>query len=218
MTSFTRFLVAAAAVGGFAVPAVAQYNPYPVQSYPGYQPQYPQQGSPTYGQPTYGQQGYSQQPYGQQPYGQQGYGQQGYGQNPVGQIIDQLLGNRYTVTDRTAVSQCASAAIAQATAQYGGRYPGNGYGQSYGYNQSRNNGYAYNPAGMMRVTSITGVQRRSSGLRVSGTMSSGAGYGSQYGNQNAAYANNVTFRCNVDYRGAVTNVRIGGRSDGYRPY
>jgi len=54
-------------------------------------------------------------------------------------------------------------------------------------------------------------------------MSSGyAGqYGNQYGyNQNRNYAaGDLTFRCNVDYRGAVTNVKIS-RNDNvtYRRY
>ena len=140
---------------------------------------------------------YPQQAYPQQAY--PGYGQR-YAQNPVGQIIDQLLGNRYNVTDRQAVSQCASAALAQAAAQYGNSY-NRGYGQTY-------NGY--NRGSTMRVTAITDVQRRSNGLRVSGMMSSGnGGNGGQYGYQNRGYAqNDVSFRCNVDYRGAVTNVRI----------
>ena len=56
---------------------------------------------------------------------------QGYSQNPVQQIIDSLLGNRYNVTDRQAVSRCASAALTQAQAQYGGGY--SGYGNGYGY-------------------------------------------------------------------------------------
>jgi hypothetical protein len=178
MTSRTMFLAAAAAIGAVAVsaPASAQYQ----QSY-----QYPQY----------------QQPY-QQPYAQpyQGYGQaygQGYAQNPVGAIIDQLLGNRYNVTDRQAVSQCASAAMAQAGAQYGG----------------------YRGGGGLRVTSITDVQRRNNGLRVSGLMSSGYGgqYGYQNGYQNRGYAaQQLSFRCNVDYRGAVTNIRIGGNR--YRGY
>ena len=65
---------------------------------------------------------------------------------------------------------------------------------------------------MARVTGITNVERRNNGLRVSGLMSSGAG-GRGWGNQayNPAYANvqsDLTFRCNVDYRGAVTNVRV----------
>ena len=85
-----------------------------VTTYPGY----PGQTYPGYGQPGYGQSGY----------GQPGYGyNQGYGQNPVGQIIDQLLGNRYTVSDRTAISQCASAVMSQAQTQYRGygAYGGN---------------------------------------------------------------------------------------------
>ena len=185
MNSFTRYLAAAAAIGGLSAPLAAQ-NPYP---YANQQPAY------GYGQPAYGQPGYNQ----------------GYAQNPVSQIIDSLLGNHYNVTDRQAVSQCASAAMTQAAAQYGN----NGYGNN-GYNR----GYGYN--GAMRVTSITNVQRRNNGLRVSGTMSSG--YGSQYGNhygnqsgyQNRSYAaGDVSFRCNVDYRGAVTNIRIG-RNEAYR--
>jgi hypothetical protein len=189
MHSFTRFLAAAAAVGGLSAPLAAQApyqygypQGYPQQTYPGYQPQ------------AYG-------------YGQQGYGQQGYAQNPVGQIIDQLLGNRYNVSDRQTVSQCANAAMIQARSQYGGGY-NQGYGQGYGG--------GYNRGGAMRVTSITDVQRRNNGLRVTGTMSSGydgqygGGYGNQYGYQDRGYGQ-VSFRCNVDYRGAVTNVRIGRR-------
>jgi hypothetical protein len=214
MTIRTHYLSAAAAIGALAVPAAAQ-TPYP------YQQQYQQVPQPYAGQPGYGygQQGYSgyNQGYGQQGYSgyNQGYGQQGYsgynqgyGQNPVSQIINSLLGNRYNVTDRQAVSQCASAAMAQAAAQYG-----NGYNQSYG-----NNGYNRSYSGAMRVTSITDVQRGNRGLRVSGLMSSGyAGqYGNQYGYQNRGHAQgDVSFRCNVDYRGQVSNIRIG-RNNAYR--
>lgn len=179
-----HFLAAAAAVGGIAAPAAAQYG-YP-------------QGYPSAGQPY----GYAQ------PYGYQ----QGYAQNPVEAIIGQLLGNRYNVTDRQAVSRCASAAMVQAQNQYRG-YGQQGYNgqQGYGYAQGYQQGYA---APAMRVTAITDVQRRSNGLRVTGLMSSGYGgqYGNQYGNaygyQNQAYGD-VSFRCNVDHRGAVTNIRIG---------
>jgi hypothetical protein len=66
----------------------------------------------------------------------------------------------------------------------------------------------------MRVTSITEVQRRNNGLRVSGLMSSG--YGGQHAYDNDRYAaGDVSFRCNVDYRGQVSNVRIG-RNNAYR--
>ena len=100
----------------------------------------------------------------------QAYGyNQGYAQDPVSQIINSLLGNRYNVTDRQAVSQCASAAMTQAQAQYG-----NGYNQGYG-NNGYNRGYQQRDAG----DSITDVQRRNNGLRVSGLMSSG--YAGQYG-------------------------------------
>src|SRR6476619_7566877 len=112
MTIRTHYLAAATAIGALAVPAAAQ-SAYPY----GYQqqnPQYQQVPQPYPGQPGYGyQQGYP------------GY-VQGYAQNPVSQIINSLLGNRYSVTDRQAVSQCASAAMTQAAAQ-----SGNGYNQGY---------------------------------------------------------------------------------------
>jgi len=209
-------LSAAAAVGAMAVPASAQ-STYPYQSYP------VQQTNP-YAQPT-------PQPYPGQPgygYAQQGYAQPG---NPIEQIIGQLLGNRYNVSDRTLVSRCATAAVAQAQAQYGSR---NGtYGQQgYGYDQRyANNGYN-NAYSQMRVTSITNVQRRqNNGLRVTGLISTGA-YAAQYGDayryQNQGYADqryadpryaqaaDLSFRCNVDYRGAVTSVRVGRYQAGYR--
>ena len=189
MTFRMKYLAAAAAIGALAVPAAAQTAyPYSYQqpAYPQYQQPYtPQQAYPAYGQPAYG---YNQ----------------GYSQNPVSQIIDGLLGNRYNVNDRTAVSQCASAAMTQAAAQYGGGYNNRGYGN------------AYNAAGGMRVTSITDVQRRNNGLRVTGLMSSG--YGGNHAYQNNGYQNrgygDVSFRCNVAYNGAVTNIRI--RQSEYR--
>ena len=205
MTMFKSVLTAAAVIGGLAAPAMAQ-NPYP----------YPQ---PAPGQPGYGY-------YPQQPgYGQPGYGYQNQNPNSLGSIIGQLLGNRYNVTDRTAVQQCASAAMQQASAQY---RPQNGYGQppygnAYGYNNNRGYGQGYNGQGynpMMRVTAITNVERRQNGLRVSGLIDSRGGYppqGQAYGYQNQGYAatGDLSFRCNVDYRGAVTNVRIR-RANTYR--
>jgi len=197
MTNFTKFLAATAAIGGLAAPAAAQYQ------YPQPQQQYQQQ----YQYPQYQQ---------QYPQSYQGYGQ-GYNNNPIGQIIDQLLGNRYSVTDRQAVSQCASAAVAQAQSQY------RGYGQNYnGYNRGYGQGYAQGYAmPAMRVSAITDVQRRSSGLRVKGVISSGyAGYHGNggYAYQNQGYARgDLSFRCNVDYRGAVSNVRLSS-NDGYRNY
>ena len=200
MTIRLHYLAAAAAIGALAVPAAAQ-TAYPY----GYQQQYQQVPQPYPGQPGYG---YAQQGY--PGYAQPSYGyNQGYAaQDPVSQIINSLLGNGYNVSDRQAVSQCASAAMTQAAAQYG-----NGYNRGYG-----DNGYNRGYNGAMRVTSITDVQRRNGGLRVSGLMSSGyAGqYGNQYDYQNRGYAQgDVSFRCNVDYRGQVTNLRIG-RNNAYR--
>lgn len=144
------------------------------------------------------------------PYPQQGYAQQG----GIAGIINQLLGGRYQNNDRTAITQCAAAAQQQATAQYQPRYQ-QGYG---GYPQQYNQGY-----GMARVTAITAVERRRNGLRVTGTMDSGMGYAAQgypqpYGNAyGQGYAGgDLTFRCNVDYRGVVTNVRVNRNRSMYR--
>ena len=199
-----HLLAAGAATIAVAVPAAAQ-SPYPYA--------YPQQAYPQYQYP--------------QGYGQQGYGypgQQGHGQNVVGQIINQLLGNRYHVSDRTAVTQCATAAMAQASAQYRPRGYPQAYGQNYGHGYGYGYGYpgykqGYNPA--MRVTAVTDVRRQSRGLRVSGLMSSGmhAGYppyGRAYGYHHQAQSD-LTFRCNVAYNGQVTNLRIG-RTNQYRRY
>ena len=186
--TISRILTAAATLGALAAPAAAQYYP----QYPQYPQTYPQQAYPQY--PQYPQQGYPQQAY---PYGYN----QPYSGNPVVDVIDQLLGNRYSVTDRYAVRQCANAARNQAMGQYGG------YGQGYGgYNQS-GRGYA----STLRVTAITSVERRSYGLRVSGLLGSGGGYGNQYGQygyQNGYAAGELAFRCNVDTRGVVTNIRL----------
>jgi len=210
---------AAAAVGAIAAPAAAQAPypyPYPQPAPQAYPPGYAQQYPPGYGYP----------------------GQQGYGTNVVQQVIDQLLGNRYNVTDRSAVSRCASAALMQAERQYRPRGY-NPYGQQYGqqphgqpYGQPGAQPYGHNPYPQMRVTAITEVQRRPSGLRVRGLIDSGMFYGVQanpYANQGYAHPHpgadpryartgDLSFRCNVDYRGAVSSVRIARNSQYRRPY
>ena len=216
MTIRTHVLAAAAAIGSFAAPAAAQYYPQ--------QPAYPQ-NSPQDDEQQY-----------QQGYEQQGYGQQASSQNPIRSIIDSLLGNRYNVSDRQAVSQCASAAVTQATVQYGE----NGYAGSDGYA-----GYAgaYRPgasgvpgypgiATSMRVSAITAVQRRSSGTRVKGLIDSGVNYRGGYGGQayqgagagGEAYAtryprhDDLSFRCNLDNRGIVTSMRVDRNNATYRRF
>ncbi len=183
-----------AATAGFAAPAAAQYYPQPQQS----PYAYPQQGYP-----------------------QQGYGYPQQQQGGIAGIINQLLGNRYNTTDRSAVAQCAAAAQAQAAAQY--RPQGAPYGNAYGYGQANpyGNAYGYNAMQSARVTAITNVERRNSGLRVSGLLDSRRGYGGNYGpgsytqgygggyqGQGGYGGGDLSFRCNVDYRGVVTNVRV----------
>jgi hypothetical protein len=204
-------LAAVAAIAGASAPAAAQ------SAYPYAQPQ-------AYPLAAYG-------------YGQQGYSQYPTTQNPIARVIDSLLGERYQATDyRTATSQCASAALAQATMQYGV----NGYAGSEGYA-----GYvgAYRPgatgvpgypgvATSMRVSAITAVQRRSDGMRVKGLIDSGVDYRGGYGGQayegvgygGQAYAtrnpthNDLSFRCNLDNRGIVTSMRVERNTTTYRRF
>ena len=180
MIRIAKYLAAAAAVGAFASPALAQYpapQPYPQQYPQSYPQQYPQ---------AYPQQGYA-------------YPQQGNSNNPVQSVIDQLLGNRYAVNDRTAVQQCATAAVAEASS----RYRSNNYGQ--GYNQYQQP-YASQYPGQygQQYGQAYGTQ----------------GYNNQqgYGYSNRGVYGDLTFRCNVDYRGAVTNVRVRNNDSFRRPY
>lgn len=237
----TAYLLAAAAAtaAACAVPAMAQTSypyaypqtsspygqavPQPYPGQPGYGYAQPTYGQPTYGQPTYGQPGYGTQGYG--------YGTQGYGStDPVGQIISQLLGNRYNVSDQTAVTQCANAVMADAGRRYSrpayGQY---GYGQQqygqYGYGQQQSYGTRHQGYGnQMRITAITEVKRRNSGLRVRGLIDSGdyraAAYGQRYGqgynHYSGGYAmGDLAFRCTVNTRGQVTDLRVD-RNTAYR--
>lgn len=177
MARFASLIAAAALAGLAAVPAAAQYQqPYP-QPYPEPYPQ-PQPG-------------YS--------YPDQDYGTGG----TIGAIIDTLIGNRYNVSDRQAIRQCAFAAVQRAQ----GGYPG--YSQAYpGYNN------------YIRVTAITDVQRRSNGVRVHGMLGNGRPYDQPYDprfpNGGDRWARgDVGFRCDVDYRGYVRNVRLEPIYRGY---
>jgi len=144
-----------------------------------------------------------------------------YGYNPGAQIlqsvIDQMLGGGYSVSDRTAVHRCASAALAEAHRHhdpYGDDY---GFGSGYGY------GYDYRYQPQMRVTAITQVDRRSSGLRIRGLIDSGMlyampGVDPRYPGVDPRYRQgDLMFRCNVDYRGRVWDVRVT-RNPGFHPH
>lgn len=136
--------------------------------------------------------------YPQQPYYPQSQYNPGYGQQPggvVGQVINQVLGGgRYGAYgqghDRMAVDQCARAAeIRVSQDNRRGTYGAwnQGYGQQ-GYNQHY---------GRAQVVAITNVDRRQSGLRISGLIDTRmranlGGYGQyshQYGQAYPGYPN-----------------------------
>jgi hypothetical protein len=79
----------------------------------------------------------------------------------------------------------------------------------------------------MRVTAITNVERRRyNSLRVTGLISSGMHaqpYGNAYGYQGQGYADpryaqsgDLSFRCTVDSRGAVSGLRLSRYNAAYR--
>jgi len=163
------------------------------------------------------------------PAAAQYYPQPGYGYNNgnvVGQVLGQILnpyGNRgynnygygnynYGGNDRYLVDRCAAAVTQRVNARYGGYQQ---YGQPYGYNgqYGYNNGY-----GNARVMGITQVERRNNGLRVRGVASAGgyAGYNNPYGYNQAA--GDLTFKCNVDYRGRITDIDLDRNRYAYRRY
>ena len=161
-------------------------------------------------------------------------------------MIDSVLGGgRYGAygqgNDRVGVDQCARAAEARVSNDFrSGRY--RAYNRGYNRNQAYN-GYGNQGFRQARVVGITGVQRNSNGLRVTGVLESGMGfrgsYGQGYGNQgydprygNQGYGNqgydprygnqgynaqsaDLRFNCRVDYRGRVTNLDIK-RNNGRR--
>ena len=137
-----------------------------------------------------------------------GYGSNNpYGGNVVGQVLNQVLGggygyngyNGYGMNSQTVVNVCANAI------------------------QQRLNG-GYNPYGNAaygggRVLGITSVEQRGSsggGLRVRGVASSG-----RYGYDQRP---DLTWKCSVDYRGAIVGLDVNRGSYGngsygsYSPY
>jgi len=184
MKAVTKIMTGAAGVAalvGMAAPAAAQY-------YPGYN-----QGTNVVGQVL----NTILNPYGQQQYGQ-------YGMNP-----------------QVAVQQC-SAAVQNRLAQrgYGNSYnPYGGYGQYGGYGNVQSSG---------RVVAVSSVERRSSSTtRIRGYATSGmqagyqggyggyqggyGGYQGGYGGYNAAQTADLTFKCDVDYRGYIRDLDITRR-------
>jgi len=168
---------------------------------------------------------------------QYGYGYPSTG-GVIGQVVNQMLGSNqygyanqygsgYGGNSQMAVQQC-TAAVQQRLSRSSG-YGSNAYGYG-GYGGYANNGYG---AGSGRVLGVTSVERRSNGLRVRGvaTANGNSGYGGGYGSYGGyggygGYApqqtGELTFKCNVDYRGYVSSVDINRNnsygSNGYNGY
>jgi len=108
----------------------------------------------------------------------------------IGGIVDGLIGNRFNVSDRQAVRTCSWAAVQQAENRYRPYFNG----RSFAYP---------NYQGHVRVTAITDVQQRARVVRVRGLLDS-ARYGWGRGWRGA----DLSFRCDVDRRGQVSNLDI----------
>jgi len=116
-------------------------------------------------------------------------------------VIDSLLGNRYTITDRRAVRRCANAALAEAWDEFGPRR-----------RLRDRRGWRDRP--QMRIAAITDVERRPAGLRVRGLIDSGLLFAQPFPNQSSQ--GDLRFRCNIDYNGRLYNVRVD-RNPKFRP-
>ena len=157
----------------------------------------------------------------------------GYGQpNVIGQVINQVLGGGqgYGMNSQVAVQRCSAAVEQRINYQYNRGYAGQGgYGGYGGYNP----GYAYQSTA--RVLGVTSVERRSNnGLRVRGVATARAqqaGYGGYGGYGQGGYSpyggyggyapqqtGELTFKCNIDYRGYVTDVDLDRNRYAYRNY
>lgn len=164
--------------------------------------------------------------YPSNPYG--GYGQQG----GLGAIIEQLLGgNRYAygVDQRQLVNQC----VAAVTQRIDRTYAYNRYGYPYGQGAYGAYGYGQVQSGA-RVLGITDIDRRSRDIRVRGVATANAnvaanayGYGNpydgQYGQYGGRYAyaqpvGELSFECNVDYRGRVRDIDLNRNRNAYQYY
>jgi hypothetical protein len=188
MKAVSKILTSAAGIAalGMAAPAAAQFPGGNI-------------GSQVIGQVLntilnpYGQQQRYQQ-YGQ-PYGQYGqqYGQQ-YGE--YGQQYGQY--RQYGINPQAAVSQCSAAVQSRLAQQFSAGYGYNPYGSGYS---------------SARVVSVSSVQPRSnSTMEVRGYATSGrtAAY-NPYGGYNTAAAADLTFECDVDYRGYISDIDIDRR-------
>ena len=149
------------------------------------------------------------------------------GQNVVGQVLNSILNpygqQQYGMNPQAAASQCTAAVQARLAQRYSARYnPYGGYGGYGGAYGGYNNAYSN-----ARVLGISRVEPRSSTTtRVRGYATSGmqaaynpyggyqapyGGYGGAYGGYNMAANADLTFKCDVDYRGYIRDIDIERR-------
>jgi hypothetical protein len=124
-------------------------------------------------------------------------------------VITKLLGEGFNESERAAVQRCGSAAMQQAAVQYWPWPDSNFYRSDL---QRFPGGQGINPAAKMRVTAISEVRRRKDGVHVSGLIDARAGYplyGPVDGKLINVYgaADGLSFSCNVDFGGIVSNLR-----------
>lgn len=174
------------ALVGASAPAAAQYYPgYPYGGGGNVIGQVLNSVLNPYGS-QYGNQYGNQYGYNQYGYNQYGYGQYGYGMN-----------------QQMAVQQCTTAVQQRLSYNGYGNYGAGAYG-AYGYANAYSHG---------RVLGITRVEQRSSTTtRVRGYATSGMAYGNAYGGYGGYNAPaDLSFKCDIDYRGYVRDIDINRR-------
>jgi hypothetical protein len=139
-----------------------------------------------------------------------GYGQPSAGQ-VIGQVIAQVLnpyghwGYQRGVNPQMAANQCSRAVQhrLQTRHQAGWGHSYNPYGYGYGHNQAR-------VLGITRMEQRSATTIRVRGVATSGMMNHGqwGQWGGGWGGHAQARAD-LSFRCDVDFRGHVRNVSIG---------
>lgn len=155
------------------------------------------------------------------------------GQNVIGQVLSTILNpygqqQRYGINPQAAASQCSAAVQSRLAQRYSSGYGQYG-GQYGGYNQYNPYGGGYaNAYSNARVLGISRVEPRSSTtMRVRGYATSGmqaaynpyggygyggyGGYQGGYGGYNQAANADLTFKCDVDYRGYIRDIDIDRR-------
>jgi hypothetical protein len=113
-----------------------------------------------------------------------------HSQKIIGGVIDTLIGTRYNVSERQAVRRCAIAAVDKAERKYRGEF--------------RTQPVAYpGYRGHIRVSEITEVEKRLLVTRVHGLLDT-----PRYGWHRNRRGSELSFRCDVNSRGTVSNVRV----------